>query len=282
MVEEVPNSYADDPRTIDWFLVRNPIYLVIIMMTFVYFIQYLGPKFMMDRNPFDLSRLIMIFNVTQIVYNVWMFNECGDNISLCVCSQMANVCWHYYMSKIIDLLDTVFFVLRKKNNQITPLHVLHHTGMPIVSFSCVRYYPGGHVTLTGPLNTFVHSIMYFYYLIAGLGPSFKKYLWWKQYLTLLQMVSDEVERKSHGEREQFQIFHFDKQYLNQGIGLAYVTPEKTMKQYLIYFEQKKGLDLINSKTLIFSHSSSSPSNGNVVLTGSISIAYEVMMVDEED
>nr|CAD7395004.1 unnamed protein product [Timema cristinae] len=158
------------------------------MMTFVYFIQYLGPKFMKDRNPFDLSRLIMIFNVTQIVYNVWMFNECGDNISLCVCSQMANVCWHYYMSKIIDLLDTVFFVLRKKNNQITPLHLVHHTGMPAVAFSCVRYYPGGHVTLTGLLNTFVHSIMYFYYLIAGLGPSFKKYLWWKQYLTLLQMV----------------------------------------------------------------------------------------------
>nr|CAD7455295.1 unnamed protein product [Timema tahoe] len=146
-----------DPRTIDWFLVRNPIYLLIILMTYLYFIQYLGPKLMKDRNPFDLSRLIMIFNVTQIVYNVWMFNE-------------------------------VFFVLRKKNNQITPLHLVHHFGMPFLAFGCVRFFPGGHITLTGLLNTFIHSIMYFYYFIAGLGPSFKKYLWWKQYLTLLQMI----------------------------------------------------------------------------------------------
>nr|CAD7198737.1 unnamed protein product [Timema douglasi] len=168
-------ALSKDPRTIDWFLVRNPIYLVIIMMAYHYFIQYLGPKFMKDRNPLDLSRLIMIFNVTQIVYNVWMVNE------------MANVCWHYYMSKIMDLLDTIFFVLRKKNNQITPLHLLHHTGMPVISFICVRFYPGGHGTLTLLLNSFVHSIMYFYYLLAGLGPGFKKYLWWKHYLTLLQM-----------------------------------------------------------------------------------------------
>lgn len=30
--------------------------------------------------------------------------------------------------------------------------------------------------------------MYFYYLIAALGSSFKKYLWWKKYLTLLQIT----------------------------------------------------------------------------------------------
>lgn len=30
--------------------------------------------------------------------------------------------------------------------------------------------------------------MYFYYLIAALGPAYKKYLWWKKYLTLLQIT----------------------------------------------------------------------------------------------
>ncbi len=39
---------------------------------------------------------------------------------------MANVCWVFYFSKFIELLDTVFFVLRKKNNQITFLHLFHH------------------------------------------------------------------------------------------------------------------------------------------------------------
>lgn len=38
------------------------------------------------------------------------------------------------------------------------------------------------------LNTFVHACMYSYYLLAALGPSFRKYLWWKKYLTQMQLV----------------------------------------------------------------------------------------------
>jgi hypothetical protein len=38
------------------------------------------------------------------------------------------------------------------------------------------------------INTFVHIIMYTYYLFSALGPRFQKYLWWKKYLTVLQMV----------------------------------------------------------------------------------------------
>ncbi|CAG2068252.1 unnamed protein product [Timema podura] len=30
--------------------------------------------------------------------------------------------------------------------------------------------------------------MYSYYLFAGLGPQFQKYLWWKKHLTTMQMV----------------------------------------------------------------------------------------------
>lgn len=47
---------------------------------------------------------------------------------------------------------------------------------------------GGHSTFFGLLNTFVHIVMYTYYLFAAMGPQFQKYLWWKKYLTGLQMV----------------------------------------------------------------------------------------------
>ena len=39
------------------------------------------------------------------------------------------------------------------------------------------------------INCFVHIIMYSYYFLAGLGPSVQKYLWWKKYVTVLQLVS---------------------------------------------------------------------------------------------
>ena len=55
----------------------------------------------------------------------------------------------YFIVKVVDLLDTVFFVLRKKQNQVTFLHVYHHVGMVIAGWIAVKYLPGGHVTFVG-------------------------------------------------------------------------------------------------------------------------------------
>lgn len=40
----------------------------------------------------------------------------------------------------------------------------------------------------GILNSFVHIIMYTYYLIAAMGPQYHKYLWWKKYMTTIQLT----------------------------------------------------------------------------------------------
>ena len=126
---------------------------------------------------------------------------------------MARAVWLYYICKITELLDTVFFVLRKKQNQITFLHLYHHTLMPICGFIGLKYFAGelrwndrsqweltnncvfhdivlgGHGTLLGLINSFIHVIMYTYYLLAAMGPQMQKYLWWKKYLTIMQIVS---------------------------------------------------------------------------------------------
>jgi len=39
------------------------------------------------------------------------------------------------------------------------------------------------------INPLVHFVMYSYYLIAALGPEYQKFIWWKKYLTMFQMVS---------------------------------------------------------------------------------------------
>lgn len=38
------------------------------------------------------------------------------------------------------------------------------------------------------LNSFVHIVMYFYYMVAAMGPKYQKYIWWKKYLTSFQMI----------------------------------------------------------------------------------------------
>ncbi|CAK1553381.1 unnamed protein product [Leptosia nina] len=93
----------------------------------------------------------------------------------------CNFVWKIRISK-------VFFVLRKKFNQISFLHVYHHAGMVILSWAATMYYPGGHGTMVGVINTFVHIIMYSYYLLTVAYPSVKGSLWWKKYITQLQII----------------------------------------------------------------------------------------------
>lgn len=50
--------------------------------------------------------------------------------------------WWYVFAKVIDLFDTVFFVMRKKQNQITFLHVYHHASVLLGAWLFLKYLPG--------------------------------------------------------------------------------------------------------------------------------------------
>lgn len=124
---------------------------------------------------------------------------------------MASVIWWYYFSKIIELLDTVFFILRKKNNQITFLHVYHHSTMVPLWWIGVKWYAGGSCKcshhpkwkwklislslslfslafFSAMLNSGIHVLMYSYYFLSAFGPAVRPFLWWKKYLTMMQLV----------------------------------------------------------------------------------------------
>src|SRR5699024_10609486 len=38
------------------------------------------------------------------------------------------------------------------------------------------------------MNSALHTLMYTYYAMAAMGPAMKPYLWWKKYLTKLQIA----------------------------------------------------------------------------------------------
>lgn len=101
---------------------------------------------------------------------------------------MSRAVYMYFICKLIELLDTVFFVLRKKNRQISFLHLYHHSMMPICGWIGAKFFAGGHPTLLGVINSFIHVFMYTYYMLAASGPNMQKYLWWKRHLTTMQIV----------------------------------------------------------------------------------------------
>lgn len=101
---------------------------------------------------------------------------------------MFQVCYLYFISKFVDYLDTIFLVLRKKTNHITFLHVFHHTITPILCYVGFKFYPHTNAGIVPLMNSFVHTVMYIYYALAALGPQMKKYLKWKKYITLVQLL----------------------------------------------------------------------------------------------
>lgn len=48
----------------------------------------------------------------------------------------------YFLLKVLDLADTVFFVLRKKESHVSFLHVYHHAIMVSLSYLAVVFVPG--------------------------------------------------------------------------------------------------------------------------------------------
>ncbi|GLV35876.1 uncharacterized protein CBL_09906 [Carabus blaptoides fortunei] len=209
LMDELNNfiETKSDPRTSKWLLMSSPAPLLTIVATYLYFCMYAGPKYMKDRKPFDLKNTIILYNLVQVFLSVFLVYEgvmggwfTGYSFTCQPVDwsddpkavRMAAAVWWYFFCKITELLDTVFFVLRKKNNQISFLHLYHHSMMPVCAWVGTRFLPGGHGTLLGIINSFIHIIMYGYYFVASLGPQYQKYLWWKKHLTSMQMVIQNI------------------------------------------------------------------------------------------
>ncbi|XP_063697841.1 very long chain fatty acid elongase AAEL008004-like [Culicoides brevitarsis] len=192
-----------DPRLNSWPFMRTP-WKVFALVGFYYlFVRYLGPRLMKNRKPFKLQKILIIYNAMQVLINFVLvlpgfymyatgryslFCEPINRSRSPEAMMIVHAVYWFFLSKVVELLDTIFFVLRKKDNQITFLHVGHHSAMVLLTWCGIKYFPGGHFTFGGALNAFVHVIMYTYYMVAAMGPKYQKYLWWKKYITKIQLT----------------------------------------------------------------------------------------------
>lgn len=55
---------------------------------------------------------------------------------------MATTCWWYYIAKFTEFFDTLFFILRKKTEHVSTLHVIHHGCMPFSVWMGLKFAPG--------------------------------------------------------------------------------------------------------------------------------------------
>uniref|UniRef100_T1IZZ6 Elongation of very long chain fatty acids protein n=1 Tax=Strigamia maritima TaxID=126957 RepID=T1IZZ6_STRMM len=278
----------EEPLTQKWFLVKSPVPMLVLI--FLYFnMVHFGPKIMQKREPYKLKWVLIVYNLGITILNLYIAvtlfhkahklnyswicepyrliqtddeKQIAFTIYLFYLSKVFELCdslffimrkkfnqlsflhcfhhptmffftwigikwvpggstgalWWYWFSKLIEFTDTLFFILRKKDRQLTFLHIYHHSTMFFFWWIGVKWVPGGaflkrsilyfyytnfkrHLNTSlilciykfaafvgAGLNSVVHVLMYSYYCLSALGPSVQKYLWWKKYLTMIQLA----------------------------------------------------------------------------------------------
>ncbi|KAL2416251.1 Elongation of fatty acids protein 2 [Exophiala dermatitidis] len=160
-----------------------------------YVIIFGGRELMRNRAPIRLNNLFIIHNfyltvisggllllfAQQLIPGLWK-NGLYDGIcgSTGWSQELLVLYYITYLTKYLELLDTVFLVLRKK--PLTFLHTYHHGATALLCYTqLVGQTSVQWVPIT--LNLGVHVVMYWYYYQVARGNK----CWWKQYITMFQI-----------------------------------------------------------------------------------------------
>ncbi|KAG5674177.1 hypothetical protein PVAND_004160 [Polypedilum vanderplanki] len=193
-----------DERSQDFFLISNPpIPFAMILIGYILMVKY-GPIYMKMRKPYDLKYVMMVYNFFQVYFNVTIGIEAVYKILIkgsfnyqCENSDYSNtprgllfvrMSYYYFLLKVLDLMDTLFIILKKKDSHLSFLHCYHHFFMALGTYIAVRWVPGGHSTMLGIINSFVHGFMYSYYFLTAFKPELKQSIWWKKHITQIQLI----------------------------------------------------------------------------------------------
>jgi elongation of very long chain fatty acids protein 4 len=199
-VEERAMHYQNvgDPRVEDWLLMQTPYPAIAIALIYI-IICVTMPRVLKGRT-IPVYYPVLVYNFLMVALSFWMaaelfvttrhYNWKCDSVDYSFEEQTvrtANAMWWYFFSKIIEMLDTMFFICKGNYRQLSFLHIYHHSSMATLMWIGAKYVPGGNMVFGAILNCIVHVIMYSYYFLAACGPQLKPYLWWKRYITRFQI-----------------------------------------------------------------------------------------------
>eukprot|EP00184_Porphyridium_aerugineum_P006000 CAMPEP_0184693166 /NCGR_PEP_ID=MMETSP0313-20130426/1446_1 /TAXON_ID=2792 /ORGANISM="Porphyridium aerugineum, Strain SAG 1380-2" /LENGTH=270 /DNA_ID=CAMNT_0027151157 /DNA_START=143 /DNA_END=955 /DNA_ORIENTATION=+ len=153
-------------------------------------------QFMKNRKAYEFRAFLFVHNMLLSIGSLILFvalvyvlaeKSQVFNLRQMICApsmhfdgRLQFIYYINYFFKYYELIDTVLLVLRKK--PVPFLHEYHHAATLILTWSQQRE----HSTVQWVpivLNLLVHVLMYYYYAMSAIGVR----IWWKQYLTSLQI-----------------------------------------------------------------------------------------------
>lgn len=129
----------------------------VIIVLYLWYIMSYGPRWMKDKQPYNITNLCRWYNVFQFIacglfvvrsyqmgftfHYLWKC-ESFDFLSNEVKEELVLGSWLFLGLRMIEFVETVFFILRKKRNQASFLHVYHHISTVILMWIFLTYDTG--------------------------------------------------------------------------------------------------------------------------------------------
>jgi hypothetical protein len=131
---------------------KSPLPMFQLFAVYLAFVYVVGPILMKNRKAFNLNSATRLYNVLQIVSCLYIVSsifingfkfegafDCSNNVDSETELKLLSI-WHFIgFTRVIELIETVFFILRKKQSQVTYLHVYHHIGSIFGAFIILKY-----------------------------------------------------------------------------------------------------------------------------------------------
>jgi len=200
-VEEQMMRMKESGLTNEWWLGASewmghhyevPVLICAVYVATIFLLQ----RLLKDRKEgFSLNGSLIIWNCFLAAFSIlgtisfsakiWLvISEDGLQGELCN-SRSEKTIWPFLfaMSKILELFDTIFLVLRKR--PVRFLHWYHHVATLIYCWDAqaIHIENGGGFAL---MNLAIHSVMYAYYAASAAGVRFSGFI--RQSITTLQIV----------------------------------------------------------------------------------------------
>ncbi|PRQ19933.1 putative very-long-chain 3-oxoacyl-CoA synthase [Rosa chinensis] len=173
----------------------TPLFLILALLSYLSLTLLLTRLPLSPLNPALLKPISALHNLTLLLLSLIMAVACTLSI---LSSPSSTLCfsphtnptgplffWAYvfYLSKILELLDTLFIILSGSLRRLSFLHVYHHATVLVMCYLWLHtrqsLFPVALVT-----NASVHVLMYAYYMLCAVGIRPR----WKRAVTDCQIV----------------------------------------------------------------------------------------------
>ncbi|CRK87230.1 CLUMA_CG001034, isoform A [Clunio marinus] len=177
--------------------------LIVIFAVYMWFIYIYGPKMMKSKRPYKLKNFIRGYNIFQmgaclvlvvrsyqLGFDFRFLWRCEDFswLSESALNEIVIGTWFFLFLRMFEFIETVFFILRKKENQASFLHVYHHVSTVILMWVYLTYDTELMALYNASINSFIHVIMYGYYFLSSYKGTRECLSFVKPIITIMQLV----------------------------------------------------------------------------------------------